>query len=99
MRFDASRTREHEMLPFVIRPIRPAITSAVRETLRAPAYGHPVHRELARGTGPCRECLSEFAVQKDDRLLFTYNSFDGSGCVAQPGPVFIHAEECRPFAN
>ena len=87
------------MLPFVIRPISRAITAAVRDTLRAPGYGHPAHRELARGTGPCRECLSEFAVKKDDRLLFTYNAFEGSGSVAQPGPVFIHAEPCEPFAG
>ena len=63
--------------------------------MRAPGYGHPVHRELARGTGPCRACLSTFVVGKDERLLFTFNPFSGSAHLAHPGPVFIHVNECQ----
>ena len=86
------------MPEFIVRPIASGITNAVRTTLLSPQYGHPVHRERARGTGPCRECLSTFAVQYDDRLLFTYNPFGGADSVSQPGPVFIHAEACEPFS-
>ena len=87
------------MPEFLVRPIARGITTTVRATLRSPQYGHPVHRELARGTGPCRECLSPFAVQYDERLLFTYNPFGDSGAIPQPGPVFIHADACEPFAG
>ncbi len=87
------------MPPFTVRPIRRDITAVVRSTLRAPQYGHPVHHERAKGTGPCRECLAAFSVDREDRLLFTYNPFDGTALIPQPGPVFIHAEACEPFAG
>jgi uncharacterized protein DUF1203 len=87
------------MTDFIVRGIDRNVTTAVRSTLRAPGYGHPVHRELAAGTGPCRECLGTFAVGAEDRLLFTYNPFRASGQLSQPGPVFIHAEPCAPFAE
>jgi uncharacterized protein DUF1203 len=87
------------MADFTVRGIDRRISNAVRTTLRAPDYGHPVHRELATGTGPCRECLREFTVGAEDRLLFTYNPFRASERLSQPGPVFIHAESCVPFAD
>jgi hypothetical protein len=91
--------REHHMSTFVVRPITGDVTASVRATLRAPGYGHPVHRELARGTGPCRECLSTFDVGVDERLLFTHDPFAGAAQLSQPGPVFVHANACEPFAE
>jgi hypothetical protein len=91
--------RERAMTAFRVRPISPEITAIVRDTLRAPKYGHPAHRELALGTGPCRECLSTFVVGQDERLLFTYDAFAHATHRPQPGPVFIHAEPCQPFAD
>ena len=85
------------MSEFRVRPISPEITAAVRDTLRAPGYGHPVHRERALGTGPCRECLSAFVVGEEERLLFTYDAFVNAEHRPQPGPVFIHAGRCRPY--
>ena len=83
------------MAGFVVRSIGRDITTEVRTTLRAPGCGHPVHREVARGTGPCRECLCAFDVGREERLLFTYNPFWADvEQLAQPGPVFIHAAEC-----
>lgn len=87
------------MPPFVIRPLSRDVTIHVRTTLLAPQYGHPVHRELARGTGPCRECLAPFDVGNEDRLLFTHNPFEAALHIPQPGPVFIHADTCEPFAG
>lgn len=80
---------------FVVHAIDPSIAAQVRSTLLAPGYGHPVHREVARGTGPCRSCLQTFTVGSDERLLFTYDPFAGRANLAQPGPVFIHARECQ----
>ncbi len=84
------------MTGFVVRPISSDVAREVRSSRQAPEYGHPVHAELARGTGPCRICLRAFAVGVDDRLLFTYSPFDRTHTLAQPGPVFIHADDCEP---
>jgi hypothetical protein len=43
------------------------LTAEVRRTLRAPEYGHPVLREVAGGTGPCRACLEQFKVGEERR--------------------------------
>jgi hypothetical protein len=74
-----------------------AVAAEARLTLRSPQYGHPAHRELARGYGPCRLCLRTFAVGKEDRLLFTYQPFLDPGSLPAPGPVFIHAEPCERY--
>jgi hypothetical protein len=73
------------------------LTREVRQTLRAPEYGHPVLRELAGGTGPCRACLEQFKVGQEERLLFTYRPAGGNGTLGAPGPVFIHASACRQY--
>lgn len=73
------------------------LAGEVRQTLRAPEYGHPVLREVARGTGPCRACLEQFKVGQEDRLLFTYRPSSVDGTLGAPGPVFIHAEACRQY--
>jgi hypothetical protein len=83
------------MATFIVRPIARDVADQVRITRRAPNYGHPVHEELAMGTGPCRECLRAFDVGTETRLLFTYSPFDADAGLPQPGPIFIHAEECR----
>jgi uncharacterized protein DUF1203 len=74
-----------------------ALASEVRETLRSPQYGHPAHREVAGGTGPCRLCLRTFAVGRDERLLFTYQPFSEPGSLPAPGPVFVHAGPCERY--
>lgn len=74
-----------------------ALAAEVRDTGRSPGYGHPVVREVARGTGPCRSCLDTFAVGAEERLLFTYRPASGVGAVGAPGPVFIHAASCARF--
>jgi hypothetical protein len=73
------------------------VAAEVRTTMRAPGYGHPVHRELAKGYGPCRQCLRTFSVGKDERLLFTYQPFREPGSLPAPGPVFIHVESCGRY--
>lgn len=85
------------MKSFRVIAIAGEIAQQVRETRKAPCYGHPAHTEIATGHGPCRHCLRAFAVGKEERVLFTYNSFSGVGEVPLPGPVLIHAEECRRY--
>ena len=83
------------MAMFIVHPIAREIATQVRQRRLSPQYGHPVHQETARGTGPCRQCLRSFAIGAEDRVLFTYTPFDGASMLKQPGPIFIHADECQ----
>ena len=52
---------------------------------------------LATGYGPCRSCLHVFRQGEDERIYFTYNSFDGLSALPDPGPIFIHKAECERY--
>jgi hypothetical protein len=73
------------MSRFRIAGIPQAVADEVRQSMRAPEYGHPAHRDSAAGYGPCRFCLRSFRIGEEDRILFTYNPSDG---LPGPGPVF-----------
>ncbi|MGZ4843671.1 MAG: DUF1203 domain-containing protein [Candidatus Angelobacter sp.] len=73
------------------------LAEQVRYTLKSPQYGHPAHVELAGGYGPCRLCLKQFRAGEDDRILFTFNPFQGLDEYPSPGPVFIHAKTCASY--
>jgi hypothetical protein len=75
------------------------ITDVVRKTLVSPGYGHPAHTEVAKGYGPCRQCLRTFSVGQDRRILFTYDSFYGRENLPLPGPVFIHENYCERYPD
>ena len=79
-------------------PIPASMAESVRLEHRSPQYGHPTHTEVATGYGPCRLCLDTFRVGEEERVLFTYNPFDGLDTFPSPGPVFVHAPGCEPFA-
>ena len=67
------------MAHFHISGLSDELTGEVRDTLRSPGYGHPVVREVATGTGPCRACLGLFHTGTDERLLFTYRPHSERG--------------------
>jgi hypothetical protein len=75
------------------------VANAVRSTLKAPTYGFPAHIEIASDTAPCRHCLKTFVAGKDQRILFTYDRFAGVESLPQPGPVYIHADNCERYNN
>ena len=78
----------------------PTYTAArARTTGRSPGYGHPTHREVATGHGPCRHCLRTFRIGAEDRILFTFDAFHGIETLPLPGPVFIHAETCDRYPD
>jgi hypothetical protein len=89
--------RRISMSAFRFQGIPDALAAEVRETMRAPQYGHPAHRDVARGYGPCRQCLRTFTTGKEERILFTYQPFRESGSLPAPGPVFIHADACEGY--
>jgi hypothetical protein len=73
------------------------VANAVRETMRAPRYGFPAHSEIASEPAPCRHCLRIFAAGQDRVILFTYDRFAGIEELPQPGPVYIHAQDCPRY--
>lgn len=75
------------------------VANAVRETMRAPGYGFPAHAELATDDAPCRHCLRTTAAGVDRRILFTYDRFAGIESLPQPGPVYIHADDCPRYSG
>lgn len=87
------------MRNYCIRPLDPQIANQVRDTMKAPGYGHPAYREVAKGYGPCRVCLQPMSVNQDERILFTYDPFAGLEPFPLPGPVYIHAHQCRPYSD
>jgi Protein of unknown function (DUF1203) len=85
------------MLPIRIVAIPTEVAETVRATLRAPVYGFPAHAELATDAAPCRHCLRITAPGEDRRILFTYDRFSGLESLPQPGPVYIHADNCPRY--
>jgi hypothetical protein len=84
---------------FTVRGIPQEIADEVRRTRCSPGYGHPVHEELASGTGPCRCCLEPFVAGRDRRLLFTWRPVGDASSLMAPGPVFIHAAHCVAYES
>lgn len=82
---------------YKIVPIPPEIAESVRRDMRSPQYGHPVFTDVAKGYGPCRQCLQTFRKGEEERILFTYNSFENLSDLPLPGPIYIHKDACRPF--
>lgn len=87
------------MSDFRVIPIPDEFANKVRETRKSPQYGHPAHIEIAKGYGPCRQCLNTFREGQEGRILFTYNPFDGLDPYPSPGPVFIHEQDCGSYAR
>lgn len=87
------------MTAFRVVAIPTELANAVRETMRAPVYGFPAHAEVATDAAPCRHCLRAFTVGVDRRILFTYDRFAGVEARPQPGPVYVHAEDCPHYSE
>lgn len=86
-------------MSFKVIPIPERISNEVRSTLASPQYSHPASVKTATGYGPCRACLKKFETGKEDRILFTYNSFEHLSDLPLPGPIFIHKDRCKTYAD
>lgn len=74
------------------------ISREVRTTLISPQYKSlTANVSVANGYGPCRSCLRVFDQGTDRRIYLTYNSFDGLSPLPDPGPIFVHENECSRF--
>jgi hypothetical protein len=85
------------MQPIRIVAIPTEVAEAVRSTMRAPVYGFPAHAEFATDAAPCRHCLRVTAPGEARRILFTYDRFAGLEPLPQPGPIYIHADNCPRY--
>jgi hypothetical protein len=92
-------TRLNPMCKLKIVAMDSEIVERVRKTMKAPVYGFPAHREVTAGRAPCRHCLKLIRPQEEELILFTYDSFHGQGVPAMPGPVYVHAEECKAYSG
>ena len=85
---------------FKVNPIPAKIAAEARETLVSPQYKSlQAAVSVANGYGPCRSCLRVFEEGKERRLFFTYNSFEGRAELPDPGPIFIHHENCERYSE
>lgn len=73
------------------------IAAAVRTRGQSPQYGHPAHIDVAQGYGPCRLCLRPFKEGAEQRILFTYDPFDGLEPLPLPGPIYVHEHACARY--
>jgi len=86
-------------MSYKVIPIPRELAEKVRDDLISPQYNHPATVETATGYGPCRACLKTFEVGVEERILFTYNSFEGLADLPLPGPIFIHKNRCFGYSE
>ena len=82
---------------FAVRALPQDVATYVREQGRDPIWGHPALTEPATGFGPCRLCLRTFREGEDLRTMFTHDTYAGVAEFPQPGPVYIHADDCDRY--
>jgi hypothetical protein len=81
---------------FVVEALPQEVATYVRENGRDPIWGHVAMTEPATGFGPCRLCLRTFR-EGEMRMLFTYDSYESVAEFPQPGPVYIHEDDCERY--
>ena len=83
---------------FTVEAMPTEVAQYVRSNKKSPVYGFPAQKEVAAGRAPCRHCLKLIRPQ-EELLLFTYDPFQENKARPLPGPVYLHAEECRRFSE
>jgi hypothetical protein len=87
------------MSKFRVFPIPNSVVLRTRAT-RLDDFGHNLSVFVAtqNDTGPCRSCLKVF-LPGEGRILFSYapNQYDHP--YNEIGPIYIHEQECEPYAD
>jgi hypothetical protein len=89
-------TATHE---FTVTALPQDVADHVREHGRDPVWGHQAVTQPATGFGPCRLCLRTFREGEELRVLFTHDTYAGVAEFPQPGPVYIHADDCERYES
>lgn len=76
-------------------PIPLEIAQEARRT-RRDRFGHQL--AVTRTIAPCRLCL-RIPNEPEDVILLSYRPLRDTGPYAEVGPIFIHAQDCRPYAE
>jgi hypothetical protein len=76
-------------------PIPDEIASEARATLRD-RFDHRL--KVTTEAAPCRSCL-RISRRPEELILLSYQPSPDRGPYAEIGPIFIHARECRPYAQ
>jgi len=84
------------MKNFKIIPLSIEYVNKIKESLKD-EFGYSVVSQLATGRGPCRVSLKLFEAGKDERLLFSHSPFEIDNAFNQPGPIFIHKKDVKPY--
>jgi len=87
------------MQPIRIVAITTEVAEAVRSTMKAPVYGFPAQKEIGKDGAPCRHCLRIIEPGQEGRILFIYDRFSGVESLPQPGPIYVHAEQCPRYSE
>lgn len=86
------------MNSFKIVPLSEAYVAGIKKSQKD-LYGNELVEELATGYGPCRLSLQPFKPGEDTRILFSHSPFEIKNAFDQPGPVFIHQKEIKPYED
>jgi hypothetical protein len=77
----------------------PTQTVSALQNGRADANHQPPERRISDGDGvPCRHCLTDVA-EGEPYLILAYRPFPEPQPYAEVGPIFLHAEPCRRYAE
>lgn len=80
------------------RPIPSADAIHIRRG-KPDAYGMSAERHISDGQGmPCRHCLRNID-EGEPYLILAYRPFPAVQPYAETGPIFLHADECPPYAE
>lgn len=58
----------------------------------------PEHHTSDGSGVPCRHCLQDISAGQE-YLILAYRPFDRTQPYAEVGPIFLHAEPCRAYAD
>lgn len=86
------------MNSFKIVPLSEAYVAGIKK-YQKDHFGNELVEELATGYGPCRLSLQPFKPGEDTRILFSHSPFELKNVYDQPGPVFIHQKEVKPYED
>jgi hypothetical protein len=84
--------------PIRIRALSTEVARRIREAMVDDFGNRLTITDSPEGGAPCRHCLRRSA-DGERLILFAYRPFEAAGPYAEVGPVFIHADECAPYAD
>jgi hypothetical protein len=76
-------------------PIPNEIAAQAREK-RVDRFGHQL--QAVQETAPCRVCL-RIPSEPEAMILMSYQPLSDTGPYAEIGPIFVHAQGCRPYSD